>query len=131
MLRVEAKQLPYTRCEGVDMPASLATLFDQFPRHRLGIETVLEGRHAADVADNILPFSEQHGLSRILEMLQHNGRMLGDGRFDPDAEAAARIAPYLSVTSCSMASVKAVVTSRGYLSPRIAVLENQIPGEPH
>jgi len=29
-----------------------------------------------------------------------------------------------------MATCKAVVTSRGYLSPRIAVLEHQIPGTP-
>lgn len=38
--------------------------------------------------------------------------------------------PLLSPTSCSAATCKAVVTSRGYISPRIAVLENQIPGEP-
>jgi hypothetical protein len=130
MLRVQAKQLPYTKCEGIEMPVALATLFENFPRHRLGIETVFESRNAGDVEEEILPFSQQYGLARILEMLQHNGRMLGDGRFDPGADASERIAPYLSVTSCSMASVKAVVTSRGYLSPRIAVLENQIPGEP-
>jgi hypothetical protein len=127
MLRVPPRMLPYGRYDEVSMPASLARLLDSFPRHRLGIETVIERRNADEIGDVIVPFAQEHGLSRIVEMIQHNGRTLGDGAYDPSPEQAERLAPLLSVTSCAMASVKAVVTSRGYLSPRIAVLEHQIP----
>jgi hypothetical protein len=115
---------------GISIPASLALMLDDFPRERVGIEVVVERRNGDEVVEKIVPFAERERLARIIEIIQHNGRVFGDGSFDPTDGQVAMVEPFLSPTSCSAATCKAVVTSRGYLSPRIAILENQIPGPP-
>lgn len=130
MMQIPPRLLPYATYQGTAVPAGLVRLLEGFPRERVGIEVVVERRNAEEVVETIVPFAESHGLARIVEMIQHNGRVFGDGRFDPTPAQAAPALRHLSPTSCSMATCKAVVTSRGYLSPRIAVLEHQIPGDP-
>ena len=130
MLGIRADRCPYREYDGTPVPAGLEVLLRRFPRERLGLEVVVERRNADDVARRIVPFAERHRLARIVEMIQHNGRVLGDSGFDPSPEQVERTAGLLSPTSCTMATCKAVVTSRGWLSPRIAVLEHQIPGQP-
>jgi hypothetical protein len=130
MMQIPRDRYRYTRVNGYEVPDGLMRLLDRLPRERVGIEVVAERRNADEVARDIVPFAEAHGLSRIVELVQHNGRTLGDGSYDPTAEQIARITPLLSPTSCALAPCKAVVTSRGYLSPRIAILEHQIPGRP-
>ncbi len=130
MLRLPKERLGYVQHAGIMAPAGLARLLDAWPRERLGLEIVVERRNADEVVEIIAPFATAHGLASIVELIQHNGRVLGDGRFDPTPQQLAHVEPLLSVTSCSMAVCKAVVTARGLLSPRIAVLESQIPGRP-
>lgn len=130
MMNVPAGIYHYTRYGDTPVPAGLARLLDNFPRERLGIEVVVERRNAEEVAGEIVPFAQRYTLARIVEMIQHNGRLFNDGSFDPTPEQAQLALSLLSPTSCSMATCKAVVTSRGFLSPRIAVLEDQIPGRP-
>jgi hypothetical protein len=130
MLGVRPARCPYDEYAGMPVPAGLKRLLRDFPRERLGIEVVVERRNADDVRERIVPFAERHGLARIVEMIQHNGRVLGNGAFDPSSEQARRTVELLSPTSCTVATCKAVVTSRGLLSPRIAILEHQIPGDP-
>jgi hypothetical protein len=128
MLGIRGERYLYRDFAGTPVPAGLARLLDGFARDRLGIEVVIERRNADEVAEQIVPFAERHGLARIVEMIQHNGRVLGDSAFDPSPSQVERTVGLLSPTSCTMATCKAVVTSRGLLSPRIAVLEHQIPG---
>lgn len=130
MMQIDPDQYHFTEYDGMRVPAGLVRLIEGFPRERVGIEVVVERRNADEVVDAIVPFAERNGLSRIVEMIQHNGRVLDSVHFDPTPEQVERAAPLLSPTSCAMAPVKAVVTSRGMLSPRIAVLEHQIPGQP-
>ncbi|MBO4208395.1 hypothetical protein GSF22_20630 [Micromonospora echinofusca] len=127
MMGINADKYRWTDYDGVRVPFGMAQLLEKYPRERLGIEVVVEGRNADEVVDTIVPFAERHDLSRIVEIIQHNGRTLGDPTYDPTPEQAQRATPLLSPTSCTVATCKAVVTSRGYLSPRIAILENQLP----
>lgn len=130
MTNVPAELYHYTRYDGILVPAGLARLLDALPRDRVGIEVVVEKRNADEVIEKIVPFAEEHSLPRIVEMIQHNGRVLNDGCFDPTPDQRYRAMSLLSPTSCSMATCMAVVTSCGFLSPRIAILEHQIPGKP-
>jgi hypothetical protein len=130
MLGIRRAACPYEEFAGTPVPAGFARLLRDFPRERLGIEVVVERRNADEVVDDVVPFAERHGLARIVEMIQHNGRVLGNSAYDPPPSQVGRVAGLLSPTSCTMATCKAVVTSRGLLSPRIAVLEHQIPGDP-
>ncbi|WP_242910559.1 amino acid--tRNA ligase-related protein [Actinomadura terrae] len=127
MMGIDASKYRFTDYNGVQVPVGMARLMDEFPRDRLGVEVVVEHRNADEVADTIVPFAEEHGLAQIIEIIQHNGRTLGNASYDPTPEQAARVEGLLSPTSCSMGTCKAVVTSRGYLSPRIAILESQLP----
>jgi hypothetical protein len=129
LLGVPERRLPFGSYDGVPVPAGLQCLLETMPRERLGIEAVVERRTADDIAGVIAPFTERHGLARIIEMLQHNGRTFGDPSFDPTSEQVARCQELLSPTSCTLATCKVVVTVQGYLSPRIAVLEHQLPPE--
>ncbi len=129
MLAVSPARLPYERWDGTPVPRGLATLLDTLPRERMGVEVVIERRNADEVADVIAPFTDRHGLARIIEMLQHNGRTFGDPSYDSTPDQLERCEPLLSPTSCKLATCKAVVTVQGYLSPRIAVLEHQLPPE--
>jgi hypothetical protein len=130
MMRIPSEKYHYCDYYGRRIPGGLINLMQEFPRERVGIEVVIERRNADEVIECLVPFAEENGLSRIVEMIQHNGRTLSNQTFDPTPVQARRVEPTLSPTSCSMATCKAVVTSRGYLSPRIAVLEHQIPGTP-
>jgi hypothetical protein len=130
MMEIDASVYRFTQFDGQPVPAGLVRLLERFPRERVGIEVVIERRNAEEVAERIVPFARAHELSRIVEMIQHNGRVLDSRRFDVTPAQARLAAPLLSPTSCAMAPCKAVVTSRGMLSPRIAVLEQQIPGVP-
>ena len=127
MLRVNPERVPFRRWNGLQLPAGLASMLEVLPRERVGIEVVIERRNAHEVVDAIAPFSDELGLSRIIELLQHNGRTLGRAEFDPRPEDVEAARELLSVTSCTMATCKAVVTARGFLSPRIAILEHQLP----
>lgn len=130
MMNVSPSLFHWTQYDGILLPEGLVRLLEGFPRERVGIEVVVDHRNADEVVNELVPFAEGHGLARIVEMLQHNGRIIGDGAFDPTSDQARRVRALLSPTSCSMATCKAVVTSRGFLSPRIAILEHQIPGTP-
>lgn len=130
MMQIDAAKYHFQHYNGYYLPAGLIALLEGFPVQRVGLEIVFEKRNQEEVLEKILPFANEHGLSRIMELVQHNGRTLGEGRFDPDPELVEIVRPQLSFTSCTMATCKVVVTSRGMLSPRIAVLEHQIPGEP-
>jgi hypothetical protein len=130
MMCIPAELLCFTPYHGVPLPAGLIRLLEAFPLERVGIEVVIERRNAEEVVDAIVPFAAARGLARIVEMIQHNGRVFGDGGFDPTPAQALRATSCLSPTSCTMATCKAVVTSRGFLSPRIAVLEHQLPVPP-
>jgi len=130
MLGVSRDLLSYVSHAGLLMPVGLARLLDGWPRDRLGLEIVVERRNADEVAAVLVPFAAAQGLARIVELIQHNGRVLGEGAFDPTPRQLAAVRPLLSVTSCAMAVCKAVVTATGLLSPRIGVLESQIPGSP-
>ena len=130
MLGLPERLCPYSEHDGTAIPTGLMRMMDILPRERVGVEVVVEKRNAEEVAEKIIPFATKHDLARIVEMIQHNGRTFGDGSFDPSLAQSEPLLPFLSPTSCSLAICKAVVTTRGYLSPRIAVLENQIPGEP-
>jgi hypothetical protein len=127
MLGLPQRRVRYESAGGTQVPAGLARLLGAFPRDRLGIEVVVERRNAEEVALQIVPFAEAHGLAQIVELLQHNGRVLESNVYDPAPAQLRSIYPLLSPTSCDMAPCKAVVTSRGFLSPRIAILEAQIP----
>ena len=129
MMQIDASRYHFTEFDGVPVHAGLHALLTSFPRERLGLEIVVERRNADEVVRTLVPFAEKHGLARIVEMIQHNGRVFGDGAYDPTDEQAEAAQPLLSPTSCHLATCKAVVTSRGYLSPRIAILENQLPPE--
>lgn len=113
----------YDRCM---VPAGMVTLLETLPRERLGVEVVVERRNADEVAGTIVPFADRHGLSSIVEIIQHNGRIFGDNRYDPTPAQQEAVQRFLSPTSCSVATCKAVVTTQGYLSPRIAILESQL-----
>lgn len=130
MMQIQVGAYDFTRLDDVMVPAGLIRLMERWPRERVGIEVVVERRNAQEVVDVIVPFAERHGLARIVELIQHNGRVLGDSQFDPTTDQARAVRPLLSPTSCTMATCKAVITSRGFLAPRIAVLEHQIPGPP-
>jgi hypothetical protein len=127
MMRIPSHLYAHQELDGLAIPAGLVRLLRRAPRERVGIEIVVERRNADEVAEVLVPFAERHHLAQIVEVIQHNGRTLADGRFDPSEEQLRRVAGFLSPTSCSSATAKAVVTSRGLLSPRIAVLEDQIP----
>lgn len=127
MMGIDAGKYRFVEHAGLSMPHGMAQLMERFPRDRLGIEVMIERRNADEVADTIVPFADDHGLSRIVEVIQHNGRILGNHSYDPTPSQLDRVASLLSPTSCTVATCKAVVTSRGYLSPRIAILENQLP----
>jgi hypothetical protein len=129
LLGVPARRLPYGSYQDVPVPAGLQCLLETLPHERLGIEAVVERRTADHIAETIAPLTDRLGLARIIEMLQHNGRTFGDPSFDPTPEQVDRCQPLLSPTSCSLATCKAVVTAQGYLSPRIAILEHQLPDE--
>lgn len=129
LLAVPARRLPYGSVDGLPVPLGLETLMDNLPRDRVGVEVVVERRNADDVVSTIAPFTERQGLARIIEVIQHNGRTFGDPSYDPTREQLDAVTPLLSPTSCTQATCKAVVTVQGYLSPRIAVLENQLPAE--
>ncbi len=129
MLAVAPQRLPYEQLDGIAVPRGLAVLLNGLPRERMGVEVVIERRNADEVAEVIAPFTDRHGLARIIEMLQHNGRTLGDPSYDPTPEQLERCEPLLSPTSCNLGTCKAVVTVQGFLSPRIAVLEHQLPPE--
>jgi len=130
MMRIPSEKYHYRDYHGQTIPAGLVNLLEEFPRERVGIEVVVERRNADEVVECLIPFADKNGLLRIVEMIQHNGRILSNQTFDPTPVQARNVETFLSPTSCSMATCKAVVTSRGYLSPRIAVLEQQIPGTP-
>jgi hypothetical protein len=130
MMQVRPDIYRYASYHGTPIPGGLIRLLERWPRERVGIEVVVERRNADEVVETLVPFAETHGLARIIEMIQHNGRVLGIGEYDPTEQQARAVRASLSPTSCTMATCKAVVTSRGYLSPRIAVLEHQIPGTP-
>ena len=130
MMNIAPELYHYTDFKGTPLAAGLLRLISEFPRERIGIEVVVERRNATEAVEQIIPFAEKYGLARIVELAQHNGRLFNRGSFDPSPKQIERARPFLSPTSCSMATCKAVVTSRGFLSPRIAVLEHQIPGEP-
>jgi hypothetical protein len=130
MMQVPPEVYRYGPYHGTPIPAGLIRLLERWPRERVGIEVVVERRNADEVVQTLGPFAETHGLARIIEMIQHNGRVMGNGAYDPTEQQARAVRAWLSPTSCTMATCKAVVTSRGYLSPRIAVLEHQIPGTP-
>lgn len=130
MLAIDAAKYRFTDYDGCPVPAGMARLLEVLPRQRLGIEVVVERRNADEVVDTIVPFAQRHGLAQIVEMVQHNGRIFGDGSYDPSPAQAAAVRPFLSPTSCTVATCKAVVTTQGYLSPRIAILEPQLPRPP-
>jgi len=127
MMGINADKYRFTDYDGVRVPTGTALLLDGYPRDRLGVEVVVEGRNADEVVDTIAPFTDRHDLARIVEIIQHNGRTLGNPTYDPTPEQAERVTPLLSPTSCTVATCKAVVTSRGFMSPRIAILETQLP----
>ncbi|MEM9291120.1 MAG: amino acid--tRNA ligase-related protein [Acidobacteriota bacterium] len=127
MLCIAPSRVPYRRWQGMNLPTGLAAMLDVLPRERVGIEVVIERRNAREVIDDIAPFSDEHDLCRIIEIIQHNGRTLGKAEYDPSAQEVFEATKLLSVTSCVMATCKAVVTARGMVSPRIAILEHQIP----
>lgn len=127
MMRIPARSYHYTYVDGVSVPAGLARLMDRLPRERVGVEVVVERRNAYEVVDRMSPFIDDHGLAAIVEMIQHNGRVFGRETFDPTPAQERAVTPLLSPTSCAMATCKAVVTVRGFLSPRIAILEEQLP----
>jgi hypothetical protein len=129
MMNIDPLRYNFTHYQGWSVNAGLSNLLRDFPRERLGLEIVVERRNADEVVSSLVPFAEAHGLKRIVEMLQHNGRTFGDASYDASEAQAAAVAPLLSPTSCQMATCKAVVTSRGRLSPRIAVLESQLPAD--
>ena len=127
MMQIDPARYHFTEWQGEPVHLGLYHLLKSFPRDRLGLEIVVERRNADEVVEELVPFAERHGLARIVEMIQHNGRTFGDGGFDPSPRQVEAVEPLLSPTSCHLATCKAVVTSRGYLSPRIAILENQLP----
>jgi hypothetical protein len=129
MLAVPVARLPYGEVDGVPVPLGLQNLMENLPRERVGVEVVIERRNAGDVVDTIAPFAQKHGLASIVELIQHNGRTFGDPSYDPTAAQADAITSLLSPTSCTLATCKAVVTVQGYVSPRIAVMENQLPDD--
>jgi hypothetical protein len=129
LLGVPSRRLPYGTVDGLPVPLGLQTLMDNVPRDRVGVEVVVERRNADEVVDTIAPFTERQGLARIIEVIQHNGRTFGDPSYDPTQEQLDAVTSFLSPTSCTQATCKAVVTVQGYLSPRIAVLENQLPAD--
>jgi hypothetical protein len=129
MMEIDPARYHFTEFEGVPVHAGLHRLMTSFPRERVGLEIVIERRNADEVVNTLVPFAEKHGLARIVEMIQHNGRVFGVGSFDPTEEQAAAVERLLSPTSCHLGTCKAVVTSRGYLSPRIAILEDQLPAD--
>lgn len=128
-LDVPERRLPYGSVAGLPVPLGLQVLMENVKREQLGVEVVIERRNADVVVDTIAPFTDEQGLARIIEIIQHNGRTFGDPSFDPTAQQVEAVAPLLSPTSCTQATCKAVVTVQGYLSPRIAVLEHQLPEE--
>ncbi|MDP5277121.1 radical SAM protein [Chengkuizengella axinellae] len=130
MMKIDNRIYNFSQYDDVNIPQGLIKLLNSFPRNKVGIEVVVERRNVEEIIETIIPFAEKHQLSRIVEMLQHNGRSFGETLFDLNDQQAERVNPLLSPTSCSMATCKAVITSRGYLSPRIAILENQIPEIP-
>lgn len=127
MLGIDPAKYDFVDYAGVRVPSGMVRALERLPRERLGIEVVVERRNADEVVDTVVPFADDHGLAQIVEMIQHNGRTLGDPSYDPSPTQVARVRPYLSPTSCKLATCKAVVTSQGYLSPRIAILEHQLP----
>ncbi|MDH2429189.1 hypothetical protein [Sphaerisporangium sp. TRM90804] len=127
LLNVQERRQPYGQVDGVPVPLGLQTLMEYVPRDRVGIEVCVERRNADDVIQTIVPFAERHGLATLVEMMQHNGRTFQDPSYDMTDLQADAVAPLLSPTSCTLGTCKAVVTVQGYLSPRIAVLENQLP----
>jgi elongation factor P--beta-lysine ligase len=127
MMGIDPGKYLFTGYDGITVPVGMINLLEGFSLDRLGIEVVVERRNADEVVELIVPFAERHGLSQIVEMIQHNGRTMGNASYDPSPDQVAAVQSLLSPTSCSVATCKAVVTSRGYLSPRIAILENQLP----
>lgn len=130
MMRIEPGKYHFTDYDGECVPTGMVHLLERLPRERLGIEVVVERRNADEVVERIVPFAERNGLSQIIEVIQHNGRTLGNASYDPTDDQVRAVTEMLSPTSCSLATCKAVVTARGYLSPRIAILENQLPRPP-
>jgi elongation factor P--beta-lysine ligase len=127
MLGIDPAKYDFVDFDGVKVPAGMVRALRDIPRERLGIEVVVERRNADEVVNTVIPFAQEHGLAQIVEMIQHNGRTFGDPSYDPNPEQVARVRPYLSPTSCKIATCKAVITTQGYLSPRIAILEHQLP----
>jgi hypothetical protein len=129
LLAVPREKLPYTRHLDHSMPLGVANLLRALPQGRVGFEVVVERRNADEVSGVIAPFARDNDIPRLVEVLQHNGRTFGDPSYDATPEQAARCEPWLAPTSCRLASCKAVVTVQGFVSPRIAILEHQLPTE--
>src|SRR5438270_3225899 len=129
MMAIDSRRFDFQPYDGIRLPAGHIRLLEGFPRERLGVEVVVERRNGDEVADVIAPFADEQGLAQIVEIIQHNGRTFGDPSYDPSPQQLEAVAPYLSPTSCSGATCKAVVTVQGLLSPRIAILEHQLPGD--
>jgi hypothetical protein len=127
LLGVPERRHQYGQVDGVPVPLGLQTLMEYVPRDRVGIEICVERRNADSVLETLVPFARKHGLAQLVEMMQHNGRTFGDPSYDMTDAQADAVAPLLSATSCTLGTCKAVVTVQGYLSPRIAVLESQLP----
>lgn len=127
MMQIDATKYHFTEWDGVPVPQGLYRLLKSFPREQVGLEIVVERRNADEIVETLVPFAEKHRLARIVEIIQHNGRTFGEGSYDPTPAQAKAAEPLLSPTSCHLGTCKVVVTSRGYLSPRIAILEHQLP----
>ena len=127
MMAIDPRRFDFQPYDGVRLPAGHIRLLQGFPRERLGVEVVVERRNGDEVAEVIAPFADEQGLAQIVEIIQHNGRTFGDPSYDPTPQQLEAVTPYLSPTSCSVATCKAVVTVQGMLSPRIAILEHQLP----
>jgi hypothetical protein len=128
MMKVKPDRLDFQPYGRWSVPSGLIRLIETLPRDRVGVEICVERRNADEAVNQLVPFTDEYSLSRVIELIQHNGRTFGDPSFDPTIEQANAVRPFLSPTSCTMATCKAVVTVQGYLSPRIAVLEHQLSG---
>ncbi len=105
----------------VRIPRGLELLLRHFPRHRVGIETVVERRNAKEIVSTIIPLVEQLGLKSYIEPILHAGRCCGVFDYDPPPDARQMLGKWLSRQNCRRVAYKVIVLGDGTLTYGMAL----------
>lgn len=136
MMRINENIYNYTtisvRGEQITVPKGIALLLRLFPKHRVGIEAVVEKRNIKELLKTIVPFVSASGIKSYIEPIIHAGRCFGVFDFDPQMskDEYRSLSPWLSRRNCRRVGYKLNVHNNGYLSFGMALAPEQIVAAP-